>query len=375
MKLGILTYHRAINMGSIVQAYCLQKKLKAEFPQALVQVIDYRPGLRDYRESTRHLSRCWPFLSCRRRAEVRCIRRFADDVLELSPSHLTTRDLERSRRWIDSLGYDGIFVGSDTVWEYRPGSYSPPTLNEFHLPWRISAKKIAFAASADPVPLDGIPDSEQRASIAAAISDFDVLSLRDDATFRFLNRLGIDTSNVQKILDPTLHVDFSELVAQYKVEIPEGKPLAGVSAPEYVAPIIAARLRLLGFSVWNWSSIPCNWADGCLPQGLRAQEVLGAYRNLSTFVTDRFHGSIFAMKIGNVAPIFIESTRKWAMPNSKGRDLYRDLNISDRVLRDDAPNWIRGLDYLAAEGLAAPAIQMPDATNYLERVHEVLDGP
>ncbi len=41
MRIGILTFHRSINCGAVMQCYSLSKKLQQEFPDAVVEVIDY----------------------------------------------------------------------------------------------------------------------------------------------------------------------------------------------------------------------------------------------------------------------------------------------------------------------------------------------
>lgn len=42
MKIGILTFHQSVNNGAVMQAYSLSKRLKKEYPEAEVEIIDYR---------------------------------------------------------------------------------------------------------------------------------------------------------------------------------------------------------------------------------------------------------------------------------------------------------------------------------------------
>ena len=42
MKLGILTFHRTINEGSLLQAYCLQWLIQSYFADSQVEIIDYQ---------------------------------------------------------------------------------------------------------------------------------------------------------------------------------------------------------------------------------------------------------------------------------------------------------------------------------------------
>ena len=41
MKIGILTFHRVINDGSTLQAFCLWSLLNRRYPYAEVEIIDY----------------------------------------------------------------------------------------------------------------------------------------------------------------------------------------------------------------------------------------------------------------------------------------------------------------------------------------------
>ena len=40
MRIGILTFHRSVNNGAVIQCYSLSKRLQKEFPDADVEVID-----------------------------------------------------------------------------------------------------------------------------------------------------------------------------------------------------------------------------------------------------------------------------------------------------------------------------------------------
>ncbi len=57
MKIGVLTFHKSINNGAVMQCYSLTKRLQKEFPNDTVEVIDYHmpkvelaytPSLRGY---------------------------------------------------------------------------------------------------------------------------------------------------------------------------------------------------------------------------------------------------------------------------------------------------------------------------------------
>ena len=41
MRIGILTFHRSVNNGAVMQCYSLCKKLKQKFPDVNIEVVDY----------------------------------------------------------------------------------------------------------------------------------------------------------------------------------------------------------------------------------------------------------------------------------------------------------------------------------------------
>ena len=48
MKIGILTYHRAINYGAVLQSFSLVERLKKDFPNESIEIIDYNSFSREF---------------------------------------------------------------------------------------------------------------------------------------------------------------------------------------------------------------------------------------------------------------------------------------------------------------------------------------
>ena len=42
MKIGILTFHQSVNNGAVMQAYSLSKRLKSEYPNDEIEIINNR---------------------------------------------------------------------------------------------------------------------------------------------------------------------------------------------------------------------------------------------------------------------------------------------------------------------------------------------
>lgn len=334
MKIGLLTYHRAVNDGAIMQLYCLQRLLSERLPGARVEVVDYRPPTLEWIERRRYITRRFPFLNTRHVQKTRDVRRFVRTRLPVSPTACTTSDLAEARAFVEAQGYDAVVVGSDTVWEMRPPKNVPPAPNLYFLPEVAVARKASFAASADPVDFDAafLYESNRVARIRRALMNFGFITVRDAATAEQLERVGV-TAPVHYLPDPTLLYDLGDVVRVPAGLKRPGCPLAGVAVSSDVVRREATRqLRARGYDVLNLLGLPVE-GQRTLPKHLPLAERVGVHGALDLMITNRFHGSIFAMKLGNAPVVFCESAAKWSLPNSKGRDLLTRLGAEAAVWR------------------------------------------
>jgi hypothetical protein len=242
-----------------------------------------------------------------------------------------TNDCEKFNGFITKQNYDAVVVGSDTVWEARISAIAPKPPNPYFLVGVKGPKKVAFAASADPLRTDFVNSLKKLPSVITALRDFEFISVRDSATSKFLITLGLEESRIWHLPDPTLLWDFSNLIIPTRPLYSDRKPIAGIAVPSNILNSMVNQLELAGYAILDFSgkhsrsiAKPGSWKLG---------QRLSLYRKIDLMVTDRFHGSIFAMKIGGVPTAFIEDPRKWPNSNSKGRDLYEKLGVRENVLR------------------------------------------
>jgi polysaccharide pyruvyl transferase WcaK-like protein len=337
MKIGILTYHRVINDGSVIQAYCLQKILQKQYPRAIVEIIDYRPLRGEIKRFRGFISRQFPFFQMQYYKKLCRIDNFVCHQFRLSSQSCTTDNIDKARMFIHRQEYDAIIIGSDTVWEARPSAVAPPAPNIYYLPKLPVIKKIAFAASADPVLPDFPFNKHDSNEIYQAIDDFDFISVRDAATKKYLIRIGVNSGKIHFMPDPTILYDFSPLIDKPKGHHKKKKPIAGISicvGDQLVRDQIAAQLQQDGYDVVflaNSTQLQRYFGYPIQTVGHR----LGVHSVLDILVTDRFHSSIFALVLAQAPVIFVEAALKWAEPNSKGRDLFCRLGIEKMVWRYD----------------------------------------
>jgi hypothetical protein len=361
LKVGILTYHRLVNRGSVLQAYALQKLLAAQLPDAQVEIVDYSSRKMELLPAWRFVRNRAPVpFDLNEVAELRRMRHFVRHSLRLSTTSLRSDSTGRAMSWLKGLGYDAVVVGSDVVWEVQPRGYSMGGITPYHLPEDTPFTKASFAVSMDPVVDYPVGIRRLLADVAQHINRFDYISVRDDATRAVLVEHGVDAARIRYMPDPTLMVDFEELVEQPS-ERRTGRPVLAVDLPPGLARQVHPVGRQLGWEVWDWRHLGGNAVDRPLPLGQRVGQVLGEYPGMNVLVTDRFHGSILASRLGGAGVVFVEHSRKWPMPNSKGRDPLRRAGVESCTHRVEGK-------------VLAPAVLAGDVERAVAQADALRDG-
>lgn len=203
MKIGILTFHRALNYGAVLQCYALSEVLKGMGHD--VEVIDYRPPyIEKYREvfSAADFSRkglsakikmfCLiPATVIKKKRASSAFDSFLNKYLKMSVPVYRTLDLHSD--------YDCIVFGSDQIWSpWICQGFDPVFWGQFP---KGKTRFVAYAPS-----LENYQNfSKQEWNfIVKALSNFDHVSVREEA---FKNELEKRTTQkISWVLDPTLLV-------------------------------------------------------------------------------------------------------------------------------------------------------------------------
>ena len=186
-KIGILTFHKSINYGSVLQAFALSDLLRKRGYDA--EIIDYEPAsytaqYRIFEENTtihnvaaniRRLS-VFDILWKQKRG----FEKFREKYLPLSACKFTAASSPREF----SQYYDAVICGSDQIWNVTAKDCD----SIFFLPGKQFYKKIAYAASVNTATYnENVCDDQLRKNIL----DFDYISIREhsgaEKVLRFLN--------------------------------------------------------------------------------------------------------------------------------------------------------------------------------------------
>ena len=196
MKIGIITFHRAVNYGAVLQAYALQHALEGLGAQA--EILDYR---------NRYIESCYDPYSLKgnklkalakiallggvRRKKNEAFRSFNKKYLRLSEAvYKDSEQLAGAEKF-----YDAFITGSDQVWNTSCADFDPAYFLTFV---KDKKKKNSYAASFG---LSEIP-KEYEAEYKKRLAGYRQISVREAQGRALVKELtGRD---VPVVLDPTL---------------------------------------------------------------------------------------------------------------------------------------------------------------------------
>lgn len=200
-NVGILTFHRALNYGAVLQAYAL--KWVCEGMGYDAHIIDY-----DYDAGEELATPMAAFLAAKNKKAA--LAGLARGLLGYSGIRKRTRAFAAFRkhylsesapcadsREIAALGYDALIAGSDQIWNrgITQHRYDPV----FFMNFDTDARKILYAASSEDVPFSG----EKGEAFAQALQGLQgAVSIREKRLADYVQQLT--TAAYPVVLDPTL---------------------------------------------------------------------------------------------------------------------------------------------------------------------------
>ena len=344
MKIGILTYFWDENPGTILQGHFLCQALTSYFPDANVEMINYRHA-RNIQVVKNYLKYRDVYNDFK---TILVNDSFKKTNLNLSRKSLVSRDYRKALKFVDSCQYDLVVVGSDTVWQITKNKRLPVFPNVYWLPGTLRSKKIAFAVSSNITRYEDVSE-ENRKIMRTALNGFTLIGVRDHMTLDFVNSLGIeDGSKLFRVFDPTFLVDPPDIDME-KCLVRKGvdldKPILAINYPPS-APFcfeIVERYRSEGYQIVTLVS-RLHHADYRLAC-LNPVEWAASYKYFDFVITDRFHGTIFSLK--NQVPVLAIDWHPFRYDkngNSKTRCLMRDFGI-DKTNHINAKLMEGGFDY------------------------------
>lgn len=356
-KIGIVTFHRSHNCGSILQSYAMQEILRQ---------CSYQPELIDF--ATRGQKELY---SVFRPLKYGSFRKFARSMYKnllgvilykrakqnwssydkylIKHLNVSVKSYNDNSELIEAkLGYDKYLTGSDQVWNVTIDDYD----DAYFLNFVHNHLKIAYAVSQGAKNIKQYTDDS--AKYEAMISNFDYLSVREPNGRKWLkDDFSIDS---EIVLDPTLLLDkinYSDIEEQTNERLEDNEYIF-VYATEInkgFEDIIknTARNEKLKIVIWQpdtWLKI-FGWSKGyILPREQNPGKYLTLMKNAKYVFTASFHGVVFAVQY-----------RKnfWVLKNA-GMDIDKDdrilsllynFKLADRLLQscEQSKNISKMVDY------------------------------
>lgn len=211
-RIGILTFHKAINYGSVLQAWALQNVLRMNEYDS--EIIDYEPkelkhlyetSLKDAKGFKRKLKR---ILSLKRNVSMQRekFQRFREEDLYLSKERYTYNSDFGSI----ADKYDVIITGSDQVWNTNIEDCDPV----FFLPFPFKGKKIAYACSVNEGQVNERFPEEW---LNKWLQQYNFISVREQSGVEKVSSFLDNNMKIYNTLDPTLLLDkemYSSLIGE-----------------------------------------------------------------------------------------------------------------------------------------------------------------
>lgn len=336
-KAGILTFHRARNIGTNLQAFALQEYLtslglKTEF-------IDYRPKYIEQsfgvfikplyeqaKGSMTSLAKFWlktivkfPF-----NIKRECIfENFREKYISISEEKFLTREEILNSH----MQYDYYFFGSDQIW--NPDLTDGLDLTFFGDFIKGGGKKISYAAS---IGKDRLTECELE-NIVQAIQNLDAVGVREVSAANLLQ------SNIGKgicvNIDPTLLVDRDVWKKFINKRLRSDKYIFVYALEKNIHLINAAR------HIAEAKNLNVVFMDMKNYYGKRGRSYYSAgpveFLNLLYYadyvITNSFHGTVFSI---------IFEKQFFSIPHKSRStrvvDLLRELDLSDRIFYEYSGN-------------------------------------
>ena len=321
VKVGIITFHNAINYGALLQTYALQKSITNMGYEA--EVIDYSNSNID---KTRKKP-CWkqyrnPFNYHNDRLIYK-VESVKEKKLHDFLNTRINKTEKATRENITDISYklDVIFTGSDQVWNDSITDFD----DTYYLDFVPEEKRCSYAAS---IGKEIIP-TENVLRMQRLLSNYHAISVREETAKEALKtQLGISAT---RVLDPTLLIakkEYEEIAKEYTK-----RDYVLLYMLLYSESLIRSAKKMAkekGVPVLciNSSGKRIKGVVDCSDAGI--EEWLGLFLNAEFIFTNSFHGTAFAINFNKQFNVELPPARIQA--SSRVKDILRIFDLEKQVI-------------------------------------------
>lgn len=202
MRIGILTFHKAINYGAYLQAFSLSSKLQEKFPNDEVEIINYiAPKERKHKLlavlwNVKHHGIKGGVLEIKKIFVFRSMQKY----LSLSSKSFCTKNLNKLYSYINQR-YDMLIIGSDAVFNWNQTEFPTAFIPDY--PFTIPI--YTYAASVHGLRYYSVA-SDMLQMCGNVFERMKYVGVRDECSEQFVK---VCSSNAKTIhcCDPTIFIN------------------------------------------------------------------------------------------------------------------------------------------------------------------------
>lgn len=327
-KVGIVTFHTALNYGAVMQTYALQHfllnlNIDNEIINYICPFIEkcYSPFFISDGKIFHSMIRGLVFgrtIAKKKRA----FRKFTSVKLRMSKEYKDSCAIEK-----DADDYSYFISGSDQVWSPISAGFD----ETYFLPFAKDEQKISYAASIGVSVLSG----QQILKFKKRLNGFSVLSVREETAKKLFQQLN-EERKIYVHVDPTLLLDkecWDELLCELPVEIPKKyllifnveKPICNI---EYAKRI--AKEKHLKIVYINDRTIKKD-KEIIYVEAPSPDMFLTLFANAKVIVTNSFHGTVFSIIFQKDFCVELKNKKQ---RNIRAEGLLKELQIDKREIQN-----------------------------------------
>ena len=323
MKVGIVTFHRALNYGAVLQAYALQQYLLSLGIDS--DVIDYRST---YIERFYKPIKANPFIHPKmfvrellyapfNYKKRKKFEQFIGKFIKMSKTVKSEKELKMLNG-----EYDYFIAGSDQVWNLKWNGFD----KAFFLNFAEKNKKFSYAASFG---FETIPEGSEK-EYKNLLYDFESISVRENTGRRIVKELIGRDATVS--IDPTCLLE-REKWEEISVK-PEEHGYVLLYTLEKSSELIKNKKKIaqkLKTKIVYISDALKKSSEFKYQGFLSPAEFVGLFANAGYVVTNSFHGLMFSVIFEKQFCLQYQQSKE--APNSRLIDFIHDFKLENRVLK------------------------------------------
>lgn len=344
MKVGTITYHRAVNYGAVLQAFALQKVLdKLDVEN---EVLDYRA---DYIEwiykpfCMRDRKNIKDFFKIIKGAPIKNKKRkqffkFIKNNIRVSKKTYTKENLDAANNV-----YDLFISGSDQVFNLDCSNYDTNYLLDFV---KDSNKKTSYAASFgfDEMPKEDVKEYKR------LLSGFKSISVREAQGVKIVNEAI--SKDAMEVLDPTLLISGAEWekITEKTRTNEKGYILIYALLPSKTLIEFSDKLQeKTGLEIIFVKDSLTKEGHNVLSKNVKYLkdvepfEFVNLIANAEYVITNSFHGTAFSINFNK--KFFTELLAPETKVNSRLENILDMLGLRNRQLVNLDSLTLEGIDY------------------------------